>query len=258
MKPRIAIPVPTSTDHAYNRLNWSSYADAVLAAGAEPVEFALTLSSAEAARLAATCQAILLPGSPADVAPAKYGQAAEETCAPSDPAREELDQLLLEDAYRHRKPILAICFGLQFLNTWRGGTLVQDLSVMPVNHSAGRSVAVAHTVSVAPASMLELLAHPEETRAVGDALRLPVNSSHHQAVGLPGDSLVVSSRCPQDGVIESIEGVNLLGSPPHFVLGFQWHPERTVDTSATSRVIFSRFGREAAAWTSADAAAAAV
>jgi len=245
MMPRIAIPHPTSNDEPYNRLNFPAYADAVRACGGEPVEFPLSLSGAEATRLVASCDAILLPGSPADVDPAKYGQAMDEATAPADTARERVDELLLEDAYRLSKPILGICFGLQMLNVFSSGTLVQDLTVMPVNHAAGRSVAVAHTVAVAPESLLAGIVGGVEVPVVDGYGRVPVNSSHHQAVGIAGDGLRVCARCPQDGVVEGLEAA---AGDGHFVLGVQWHPERTFGMSASSRAIFERFVAEAAAW----------
>jgi putative glutamine amidotransferase len=76
-------------------------------------------------------------------------------------------------------------------------------------------------------------------------LRLPVNSSHHQAIGIPGDGLRVVGRCPQDGVVEAVEGGL---HPAHFLLGLQWHPERTFESSAASRAIFARLIGEARSW----------
>lgn len=152
------------------------------------------------------------------------------------------------------KPIFAICFGTQMLNVWRGGTLVQHLMPMPVNHKAGRTVAVAHTAAVAADSLLGELAGKEEVPKCDGFLRLPVNSSHHQAIGIPGDGLRVSARSPEDGVVEAVEqSVGNAGTPEgvggNFVLGVQWHPERTFEQSAASRALFSRFVEEAAAWT---------
>ncbi len=72
--------------------------------------------------------------------------------------------------------------------------------------------------------------------------RLPVNSSHHQAIGIAGDGLRIVARCPQDDVVEAVEGT----APDHFVLGIQWHPERSTGISAASRAIFDRFIKEAA------------
>ena len=247
MTPRIAIPVPTSFDLEYNRSNFSAYVEAVKAAGGEPVEVPLSLSESEVRHLAETCEGFLLPGSPADVEPSLYGQEKIEATSPADAAREQVDRTLLEEGYRTGKPVLGICFGTQMLNVWRGGTLIQDLTPMPVNHSAGKSVAIAHSAAVAEGSLLAEILDGSEVAVDGSGLRLPMNSSHHQAVGLPGDGLVVSARCPQDGVVEAVEApVN--GQGGQFVLGVQWHPERSVDSSATSRAIFSRLVREAAQW----------
>ena len=258
LKPRIAIPVPTSFDPEYNQRGWPQYAAAVERAGGEPVRVELDLTPREIAELANTCQGILLPGSPADVNPQKYGQDAIEATAAADGPRENVDELLLQDAHNLFKPILTICFGTQMLNVWRSGTLVQDLTVMPVNHSASK-VAIAHNAAIAPESLLgHILRHDEAAAAEAPEqefyLRLPINSSHHQAVGIPGDGLRVVARCPQDAVVEAVEGGQAIGEaggidhPAHFVLGVQWHPERSYETSAASRAMFERFIVEAAAW----------
>lgn len=250
MKPRIAIPIPTSTDPAYNQRSWQQYASAIERSGGDPVEIPLTASPRDTADLINTCQAVLLPGSPADVNPHRYGQEPIPECSPADPARENVDELLIQDAHNLYKPILAICFGVQSLNVWRGGTLIQNLNVLPVNHPAGRGVAVAHTAAVAPESLLGALILPDEAPDQSGFLRLPINSSHHQAIAIPGDGLRVTARCPQDAVIEAVEGgLSPEGAAAHFVLGVQWHPERSYDISPTSQAIFHRFIAEATAWT---------
>jgi putative glutamine amidotransferase len=226
------------------------YAAAVTRSGGEPVEIPLKATPTQIANLINTCQAVLLPGSPADVNPQKYGQDPIPECAPPDPARENVDELLIQDAHNLYKPILAICFGIQSLNVWRGGTLVQDLNILPVNHPAGSSVAIAHTAAIAPDSLLGSVIASAEAPEQDGFLRLPINSSHHQAIGIPGDGLRVTARCPQDAVIEAVEG----GQSPdasahHFVLGVQWHPERSYDISPASQALFQRFITEAAAWT---------
>ena len=246
-KPRIAIPVTTSTDFEYNHRSWNQYAVAVERSGGEPVAVPLGEPPATTAKLIANCQGVLLPGSGADVNPQKYGQEPVEECAPADLARENVDELLLQDAHNMGKPIFAICFGTQMLNVWRGGTLLQDLAPMPINHKAGRTVAVAHTAAVAPDSLLGQVAAVEQVPMRDGFLRLPVNSSHHQAIGIPGDGLRVSARSPEDGVVEAVEGTPE-GVGGRFVLGVQWHPERTFEESAASRALFARFIAEAAAW----------
>src|ERR1700716_1830203 len=103
MKPRIAIPVPTSTDLAYNQRSWPQYATAVQRSGGTPVELPLHAPPTDIANLTNTCQAVLLPGSPADVNPHKYGQEPIPECSPADPARENVDELLIHDAHNLSK-----------------------------------------------------------------------------------------------------------------------------------------------------------
>ena len=246
-RPRIAIPVP-STDPEYSSQAWQQYATAVERSGGEAVEIPLGDPPATTARLVAECQGILLPGSGADVNPQKYGQEPVPECAPPDPSRENVDELLLQDAHNMGKPILTICFGTQTLNVWRGGTLVQHLTGLPVNHKAGRKVPIAHTVEVATDSLLGQMVSTEQSAETDGDLRLPVNSSHHQAIATAGDGLRVSARSSIDGVIEAIENTD--DAPGgRFVVGIQWHPERTFDESAVSRALFARFIAEAEAWT---------
>lgn len=247
VKPRIAVPVPTSTDTAYNQRSWPSYADAINRSGGEAVQIDLASTAAETAAIAATCAGVCLPGSPADVDPSRYTADVDPATSPADLPREAADNLLLEDAFKHLKPVLGICYGVQSLNVWRGGSLVQDLTPLPVNHSAGGKVAIAHTALVADNSLLASLLDLQEAPSGGEFRRLPVNTSHHQAVSSPGEGLRIVARCPEDGVIEAVEADPPDPDTPHFVLGVQWHPERSYDISATSRALFDRFVQEAAA-----------
>ena len=213
---------------------------------------------------------MLLPGSPADVNPQKYGQSPQPETNPADPARENVDELLLQDAHNLHKPILAICFGIQMLNVWRGGTLVQHLTPMPVNHAAGAAVAIAHTAVLAPNSLLAQIAAETQTASPetpaervqdGNKPRLSINSSHHQAIGIPGDGLRVTARSPEDLVVEAVELASDLVIPsaarnphdssapaPPFLIGVQWHPERSYSIDPASRALFTRFVAAAAAW----------
>jgi putative glutamine amidotransferase len=65
-------------------------------------------------------------------------------------------------------------------------------------------------------------------------LTLPVNSSHHQSADAIGEDLRIVARCPEDGIIEALEGT----TSDHFVLAVQWHPERSVDQDQYSPSIF--------------------
>jgi putative glutamine amidotransferase len=233
----IAIPEPTSSDPAYNDRSLPPYLAALRSAGATPILVPLHERQDRVARLLAGVQGILLPGSRFDVDPQRYGEEPIPECGEADAARTAVDELLLQDAFNLHKPILAICHGTQSLNVWLNGSLVQDLKTA-VDHRPGRDVVEAHAVRIAPESRLTGLV-PD-----GYALETQVNSSHHQAVRVAGDGLLVSAVSAGDGVVEAIE----LDSREHFVLGVQWHPERTYTQSAFSRAIFAAFVQAAVVW----------
>jgi putative glutamine amidotransferase len=240
MTAHIAIPEPTSKDSAYNQRSLPQYIQAIQSAGALATVVPLHERQDRVARLLANAQGILLPGSGFDLDPQAYGEARTPACNDPDPDRAAVDELLLQDAFNLRKPILAICYGVQALNVWRNGSLIQDLAEAgktQVNHRPGREVLEAHPVSIMPSSRLAAL-----PREGGETVQ--VNSSHHQALCSPGVNLRVTAVCPTDGVIEGVE----LDSPDHFVVGVQWHPERTYTTSPFSRSIFSAFIRAASQW----------
>jgi putative glutamine amidotransferase len=267
MKPRIAIPVPNSKKPLYVRIALPQYERAVRQAGGEPVIIEVNATPSEIAQAVKACDGVLLPGSPADVDPEKYGATRRPETAPADPARDNTDELLLQDAYNMRKPVFGICYGVQSLNVWRTGTLSQNLPMI-VNHDPGRNVTQAHKVEVDPKSGLagilrgvfashvgrgepDRLGSPrgvESERAAASAaakkLVIAVNSSHHQAAERLGDGLRLAACCPEDGVKEAVEGT----SPDHFVLGVQWHPERTYDSEPASRAMFLAFIEAAARW----------
>ena len=232
--PRIAIPMPHSGDRAYAERAVPQYEDAVRGAGGEPVRIDFDQSAEEVKKTLATCDAVLLPGSRADVDPEKYHAARHPKTAELDAKRDSLDHLLLDDAYRARKPVLGICYGLQSLNVYRAGSLVQDIE-SAINHSAGRAVPKAHEVTIDPKSRLA------EIVGARDGEPIAVNSSHHQSAETAGDGLRVVARSPQDGVIEALEGTG----PDHFVLAVQWHPERSVNDEAelaeSAQAIFKAF-----------------
>jgi putative glutamine amidotransferase len=231
LRPRIAIPVPTADQAEYNDRCWPEYAAAVEAAGGEPVRIPLGLEPSETARLVAACAGVVLPGSPADVDPQKYGAAMLPETAPPDRAREATDELLLQDAFNLRKPLLGVCFGLQMMNVWRGGTLVQHLSTGQAHAPAKGAPPITHGLVFEPsARVLPAYFGPEDARTI--------NSSHHQAVELPGDGLRVAARSAGDGVVEALESLDASGQ---YVLGVQWHPERSFRSDAPSRAIFTAF-----------------
>ncbi len=201
----------------------------------------LDRSRDEILKLAQSCDAVLLPGSRADVDPAKYSAPKSPSTNAADSRRNTVDEVLLEEAYEKRKPVLAICYGLQSLNVYRTGTLVQHLDdSLPaqkralVDHEAGRAVIRAHEVVIDPSSKLASIVAAAGPPTDERGIVVEVNSSHHQAAEKAGQGLRVAARSPLDDVIEALEGT----APDHFVLAVQWHPERGAETDRVSQAIF--------------------
>jgi putative glutamine amidotransferase len=235
--------MPHSTDLEYGERAIPQYERAVALAGGEPVRIPLDRTVAEVESLVRQCDGVLLPGSNADVNPSRFQQEKSPHTAAADLRREQVDDLLLEHAYARRKPVLGICYGLQSLNVFRGGALIQHIpDFLPeatrgkINHEAGRKVPVAHMASVETDSLLANVVCGNGSTGISVGLRwaLAVNSSHHQSAGAIGDGLRVVAHCPDDGIIEALEGT----SPDHFVVAVQWHPERSVDEDERSKLIF--------------------
>jgi putative glutamine amidotransferase len=163
-----------------------------------------------------------------DVNPGRYHQAPHRETDPPDDARDEVEIALISQALTHDLPILAICRGLQVLNVYHGGTLVQHLPSAE-KHGAERpdKSAPVHEIRIQQPSLLAEIA---------GTTTWPVNSRHHQAVDRIGSGLVVSARDAEDGVIEAVERRD-----KRFVLAVQWHPEDQALHSPEQRQLFRRF-----------------
>src|SRR5271169_2439873 len=169
MKPRIAIPIPNSRRPSYVWRALPQYDLAVRSAGGEPVIIDVKATNSEIAQAVKLCDGVLLPGSPADVDPEKYGATKHPKTAPADALRDNADELLLQDAYNMRKPVFGICYGLQSLNVWRTGTLDQELPE-GVKHEAGRTVPRVHNVHVDQQSKLAAILRDAGVLPEGDEL----------------------------------------------------------------------------------------
>ncbi len=226
--PLIAMPVrmdPSSECQYLQR----QYADAIAAAGGAPVLLPLLANPGHLRDFARELDGVLLTGSNTDVDPRRYGSEKEAECGPVQPLRDETDALLLEVAFERRTPVLAICFGIQSLNVFAGGTLIQDIPVRvetKLRHSDTAS-RFAHPVQLAEGSGLHRLAGRTEVM---------VNSTHHQALDRIGGGLKEAARAP-DGIVEAVMGTD----HRHWVLGVQWHPEKSYDYDEFSRKIFESF-----------------
>jgi putative glutamine amidotransferase len=229
-RPRVGIPWRTSEEEAENnRPKIANYEDAVRKAGGDPVLIPLS-DGAKRQQLIPGMDAFVLPGSPADVEPAEYGEVNRGKSAPADPPREQADRAILTHAFAEKKPVLAICYGCQLLNVYLGGTLIQDMHAELGTATPHRKRDVTpepkddpvHGAKFEPQSRLAELATGEQAK---------INSSHHQAIAKPGKNLRVTAHAP-DGVIEGVEWTG----DSNWVVGVQWHPERMFGDAFSERL----------------------
>jgi putative glutamine amidotransferase len=237
-RPRVGIPWRTAADEGHARSTGlrgktDDYLRAVERAGAEGVLLPLK-DPQERNRLIPTLDAFVLPGSPADVEPSRYGAVNRGLSAPPDLAREETDRAVLRHAFEEKKPVLAICYGCQLLNVYLGGTLVQDLKAETGTTTAHRKKDLVPEVKPEPK---EDPTHPatlesgSRLAALAGGTRAVINSSHHQAIQEPGKNLRITSRAC-DGTIEGVEWTG----DSNWVTGVQWHPERMLGDAFSERL----------------------
>ena len=238
-KIRVGIPYRTKKEELSNKREaYEKYLVAVQRAGSEPVEVSLGLTPAEFHELARTLDAVVLPGSPADVEPSLFHAARHPNTAEPDAARERTDFALLDHAVTEHKPVLAICYGVQSLNVFLGGPLVQDIPSeihTKIQHAwtGHEGPEPHHEVTFDPGSRLAQMAGGNRAR---------VNSSHHQSVLQPGRNLRVVAHAP-DGVIEAVEWTG----DANWIVGVQWHPERMVAADELSQSLFRELAAAAVA-----------
>jgi putative glutamine amidotransferase len=217
-----------------------TYQQALMGTGAMPMALPATVSRELIAECISRGDGVLLTGGD-DVdsrlytsgLPARLRRTVKVT--PDGGARDLRELLLIDEVFRQRKPLLAICRGHQILNVALGGTLVADIgSEMPnaINHRRrDKRSEVVHEVRLTETGILARITGRES---------LGVNSTHHQAVGRVAALLQVIARS-DDGVVESTQlKPNLVHMLP-FLLSVQFHPERLVDRYPEHRAIFIAF-----------------
>ncbi len=214
-RPVIGLTLDAEPAGGYSRWPWyalrANYASAIAEAGGLPLALPHLPALAEA--MLAELDGLVVTGGAFDVDPSIYGEGIAHPSVILKSARTEAEMALLAGALARGLPLLGICGGEQLLAVALGGTLIQHIpdgvpGALPhEGHDPG------HAIEIVPGTLL--------ARATG-AAAMRVNSSHHQAVSLPGRA-IVNARAP-DGVIEGIED-----PARRFCLGVQWHPEFHTD-----------------------------
>lgn len=192
----------------------------------------------DAADVAARLDALLLTGSPSNVAPARYGDD-DPGAGPFDSDRDEMTARLTRAMLDRGRPVFGICRGFQELNVVLGGTLRRDVSAdgvdlphhAPAEAELDAMFAHTHPVTLTPGGVLSGL-YGDDT--------LTVNSVHYQGIDQPAPGLVVEARAA-DGLIEAFSAT--VNNAP--VVAVQWHPEWRTQDNPASRDWFAMLGRAA-------------
>jgi len=234
--PRIVVTVQSPERAQNEEIAWRKndrYFEGVRRAGGEPIAIDETTPEAERAAAFARMDGLLLSGG-ADLAPAYYGEMPHPTTV-VEPERDRLEEAAFRAAEARGVPVFGICRGMQAINVFRGGSLVQDIG----GHSS--------PAYPAPEAHAHPLAIPPDTRLasiLGETMA-SVNTYHHQAVrpGDIGSGLRVAGTTPhEDGdLVEAIEDAN----PERWVVGVQSHPERTEFTPPEFENLWREFVAEA-------------
>ncbi len=228
MKPIIAITVDCNFQNANDRnrgrleLNWN-YAQAVADAGGTPILIAPQAEPSEVARL---IDGWLIPGGN-DIDAGNWGEQNHPEVKPIEQARFDAEKALYQ-AIDPAMPVLGICYGCQFINVAQGGSLEQHLPDL-VGHDDHRGGTL-QCYNVDADSKLA---------AAIQGSRIQGKSYHHQAIHRAGRDIRVVGK-DEEGVVEAIEATNR-----PWMIGVQWHPERTPEDPATQR-LFKTFVAAAA------------
>ncbi len=253
--PRILITGPDparSRNPELSRQKLALYVAAIARHGAEPLPISSAVPPDAWPELFARMDALFLTGG-SDIDPALYGEqmaGSEEV----DAERDRLELAAWRAAEERALPVLGVCRGLQAINVFAGGSLIQDVPEH-AGTSYGDGAAEIHNLVIDPDSRLArsiAAAAPEGLAATdeGDSsIELLVNTFHHQAIDhsrlAPSLRAVGWASSSHGRLVEAAESRD-----GRWIVGVQCHPERTESTPSEFEGLFGAFvraAREAAA-----------
>lgn len=207
-----------------------AYIVAIQIAGGLPLILPIGLGDDALSVLLPRLDGILLTGG-GDMDPTYYGGEMHPKVYGICPQRDKLEMALVRKALDAKKPLLAICRGIQVLNVALGGSLYENIEDR-VTHALKHDWfpdhprdKLAHTVSITCGSQLDEITGQDE---------IQVNSLHHQGIFRVAKGLKATGFAP-DGLVEAVEVKNM-----SFGLGVQWHPECLPDEPC-SQALFKAF-----------------
>jgi putative glutamine amidotransferase len=151
----------------------------------------------------------------------------------TEPGRDALEDEAFRAALEAGVPVLGVCRGLQAINVFAGGSLVQHLDGHESDPYPSPAV-TRHRLGLDIGSRLAVI--------LGASTDLEVNSYHHQAI--TADRLAPGLRISavadhEDGgqLVEAVESTD----PDRWLIGVQCHPERTESSPPVFERLWASF-----------------
>lgn len=226
-----ASPEPRSGDEFGKNCLRREYVDRVVEAGGAPI---LIPAGADPDSVVPLLDGFLIPGGD-DIDPSLWGDTLHPEARLCDPRR-TLTERAIYQRLGEQIPVLGICYGCQAINVFEGGSLTQHLPDI-LGHDQHRGDTW-QSYMIDPSSQL--------ARLLG-ASHAEGKSWHHQAIQALAPALAASAH-HEDGTVEAVEH-----QERPWVIGLQWHPERS--QAEATPAIFAAFIQAAAAARSAKAGA---
>lgn len=241
--PRILIAPQTVKDPRPGGVLSSSvsetYAAAIRAAGGIPFIACCLVDTDYIAAAVGSVDGVLMTGGD-DVDPRLYTarplpKALRDTVTLDGPERDAFECLLIAEVFRQKKPLFAICRGMQMVNVALGGSLIVDIEGQVPQAILHRRSELkdqkVHEAQLLQGSMIASVCGVES---------LGVNSTHHQAVGRLA-KVLRPTAVSRDGIVEGLElGLEHSDVLPYF-LAVQFHPERLWQQHPEHLALFQSF-----------------
>lgn len=233
-KPVIAISMDlceNSEKYSFSKYPWyalrANYANAISQMGGIP--FMIPYDENAIDDVLDIADGILVPGGDVDVHPSYYNEEVKSDKLSLNHARTDYDMKLLDRVFTRDMPFLGICYGMQLLNVYLGGSIIQHIP----DHDPSLLEHMREDLKDKPAHEIDIDPNSRLAEIAGGILKWNVNSTHHQAAGKIGPDVLASAKA-SDGVIEAIESTKY-----RFAFGIEWHPEYLMNDLDTS--IFRAF-----------------
>lgn len=214
--PVIGITIDYQTLKTYSDYPWyalrENYVDAIYRFGGVPLLIPCCMNAIQ--YYSRIVDGLIITGGDFDIPPKYYGEEIRSDKVLINDKRTDFEIAIANAVIDRSKPILGICGGEQLISIIHGGILVQDISEEVPNAIEHVQKLPKHLSS----HIININANTLLHKIVGSNSYM-VNSTHHQAVKMPGKNIVVNAVAA-DGIIEGIEHKDY-----RFCLGVQWHPE---------------------------------